>query len=334
MAKAKKLPSGNWRVRVYVGKDKAGKDIYKSFTADTKKEAEFLAAEYLIKTKDATERKILGALIDDYIESRESILSPSTIQGYKKIRRNNFQQLMRLPVDKIDNATLQKAINAEAKHLSAKSIANAYGLISSVLSQNTYYRYNVTLPKKQKKIKNLPQPEDIMRIVKGTEIELPVLLAMWLSFRISEIKGFRKQDIVNGIITVNQTMIYVNNEYIVKQETKTPESRRSIRLPEYIFSLINALPQEQEYLVTLSGQAIYKRFSRLLEKNNMQHIAFHDLRSINASVMHMLGVPDKYAMERGGWETDAILKSVYQQTFSTERVKVDEKIDNFFNQFL
>ena len=55
------------------------------------------------------------------------------------------------------------------------------------------------------------------------------------------------------------------------------------------------------------------------------------LRHLKASVMLMLGVPDKYAMERGGWATDNVLKSVYQQTFSTERVKVDTIIDNYFN---
>ena len=47
MANAKKLPSGSWRVRVYDGKDQNGKDVYKSFTAPTKKQAEYLAAEYL-----------------------------------------------------------------------------------------------------------------------------------------------------------------------------------------------------------------------------------------------------------------------------------------------
>ena len=45
MASAKKLPSGNWRVSLYIGLDEKGKRKYKSFTADTKKEAEFLAAQ-------------------------------------------------------------------------------------------------------------------------------------------------------------------------------------------------------------------------------------------------------------------------------------------------
>lgn len=51
MAKAKKLPSGNWRVRAYIGTDSEGKKKYKSFTAPTKKEAEYLASEYLMNAK-------------------------------------------------------------------------------------------------------------------------------------------------------------------------------------------------------------------------------------------------------------------------------------------
>jgi hypothetical protein len=55
---------------------------------------------------------------------------------------------------------------------------------------------------------------------------------------------------------------------------------------------------------------------------------------MNASVMLALGIPDKYAMERGGWSSDHIMKSVYQHTFSEERRKADEKIDDYFNSVL
>ena len=46
MAKAKKLPSGNWRCRVYSHTDYRGKKIYESFTASTKQQAEMLAAQF------------------------------------------------------------------------------------------------------------------------------------------------------------------------------------------------------------------------------------------------------------------------------------------------
>ncbi len=51
MAKAKKLKSGSWRCLVYDYTDLDGKQHYESFTAPTKKEAEYLAAEFsLTKT--------------------------------------------------------------------------------------------------------------------------------------------------------------------------------------------------------------------------------------------------------------------------------------------
>ena len=53
---------------------------------------------------------------------------------------------------------------------------------------------------------------------------------------------------------------------------------------------------------------------------------------MNASVMLKLGVPDKYAMERGGWSTDRTMKTVYQHTFSAERQRVDALVDNYFAQ--
>ena len=60
-------------------------------------------------------------------------------------------------------------------------------------------------------------------------------------------------------------------------------------------------------------------------------MTLHDLRHINASIMLALGVPDKYAMERGGWSTPSTLKNVYQHTFTAEREETDKKIDNYMD---
>lgn len=50
--------------------------------------------------------------------------------------------------------------------------------------------------------------------------------------------------------------------------------------------------------------------------------------------MAMLHIPDKYAMERGGWKTDAVIKNVYTHTFSEQRIEVDNIIDTFFEECL
>ena len=46
--------------------------------------------------------------------------------------------------------------------------------------------------------------------------------------------------------------------------------------------------------------------------------------------MAQLGIPDLYAMERGGWSNTSTLKSVYQQTFTAARQEVDKTIDTYF----
>ena len=195
-------------------------------------------------------------------------------------------------------------------------------------------RLRTTLPKLQKKYKELPEVEQIMSAIINTEIELPCLLALWCSLRMSEIRGAKKSDIKDGVLTVRDTVITVRGEHIKKHATKTVESTRQILLPERIQDLIAALPEEQNNLTLLSGHAIYKRFSRILERAGLPHISFHDLRHINASVMLALGIPDKYAMERGGWSSDHIMKSVYQHTFSAGRQEADKKIDSYFSSVL
>ena len=66
--------------------------------------------------------------------------------------------------------------------------------------------------------------------------------------------------------------------------------------------------------------------------NGWPGIRFHDLRHISASTMLMLGIPDKYAAERGGWATTHIMNNVYQHTFSSERESVDFIVDKHYSE--
>lgn len=327
MAKAQKLPSGNYRVRVT--DPETGKR--QSFTAPTKREAELAALEWLGGKKVNADSRTVGECIDDYINSKVNILSPTTIDGYRKCRRNCLSELCPLPVSKLTQLDVQKHMNMLALTYSPKTVRNAHGLLVSVL--NTYSPgtfLHTTLPKMQKKIKQLPPAEQVVAAVIGSEIELPCMLALWEGMRMSEIRGAKRSDLNGNILTIHETVVTVEGQNITKDSTKTFDSTRQISLSPYIMELISRLPEEQEHFTVLSGQAIYKRFSRLLQSNGIAHMTFHDLRHMNASTMLMLGIPDKYAMERGGWSSPHIMKSVYQHTFSSERKLVDNAVDEFF----
>lgn len=148
----------------------------------------------------------------------------------------------------------------------------------------------------------------------------------------SEIRGLKKSDIQGNILTIQRTIVTVEGRHIEKNATKTYDSTRQIRLSPYLLDLINKLPAEQEYLTDKTSAYIYKHFQKILNDNNVEHMTFHDLRHLNASTMLALGIPDKYAMERGGWSSPNIMKSVYQHTFSSERDNVDKLIDDFFQK--
>ena len=337
MATAKQLPSGSWFIRIY------DKELKKQICFTSKmegkagrNEVELMAREYLLGRKQkAKTGKTVGECIDEYIDLKENVLSPTTIAEYRRCGSSELSEIRDKFVKDLTPNDVQLLVNKLAITRKAKTIRNAHGLLSAVL--NVYapdLRLRTTLPKVQKKIKQFPDVKDVLYAILDTDIELPCLLAIWCSLRMSEVRGAKKSDIINGVLTIHRTKLTIKGEDVETEKTKTYESTRQIKLPFYILDLIKKLPQNQEYLTDLSANSIFVKFQNILKKNNLMHMSFHDLRHMNASIMLALGIPDKYAMERGGWSTTSVLKSVYQHTFSAEREAADKKIDDYFNNLL
>lgn len=369
MAKAKKLPSGSWRCQAYshsipvfdksgnpVIDEKTGKQkirrIYESFTAESRKEAELLAAQFQVeksqhptKKQQETANMTLTEAIDAYITSREVLdRSPTTIQEYRCTQKYGFQDIMGMKLSELDETILQEAINVEArrapssrsksKTISAKRLRNEWGLIASVLKK---YRkdliISVELPAATERVPELLSAETVLQTVKGTDIELAVLLAAWLSFSMSEVRGLTKSKSISGDhIRIAEVVVTVNKKDIRKKIGKNKYRNRTHRIPPYIKKLIDQV--DGDVLVPMSAATLHHRWDRLLDENNLQHMTFHDLRHLNASVMALLRIPDKYAQERGGWKSDKVMKKVYTQTFPEERERIDNIIDGYFQELV
>lgn len=338
--KAQKLKSGNYRVVLPVGYDSQGKRKYKSFTADEEWKVLKMASEYKEESEEKIDSNItVSKAMNEYINTRVNVVEPTTIRNYRQIAQYCFSDIAGRKLNTLKPIDVQKAINTESTRISAKYLKNAYALLKAVfkLFEVDINLGSVKLPKIIKKEKELPTFEEVFNIVKGTNCELPVLLSAWLSLRIGEVIGLQYQDIdeINMKIKIRRTIIFTENGYQVRDHCKTEKSTRTIQLPLYLLNLIKSQPHEKEtdFIVTATRKAVYSRFKRLVERQGID-MTFHDLRHLNASVMLMLGIPDKYAMERGGWSTDGVLKSVYQQTFDSEKQKVDMAIDNYFQSVI
>jgi len=347
----KKLPSGNWRCQVSYT-DKEGKRRYKSFTAKTKKEAMFAAEEFEIEKERLADvhRWTLGEAMDNYIELKKPVLAASTITGYKRIRNNCYPDLMEVQMAKITEDMLNDAVRKEmhrtlnvhgkrnpeiaGKTQSPKSIKNSMGFVQTVIKWYMPQKfYRVDTPKVARKIRTLPEPSLIYEAVKGTEIELAVLLAMWLSFTMSEMRGLTKSKSIDGdYITIREVVVYTDGQDVRKDIGKNDMRNRRLKMPPRIKELVDAV--EGDVLVPYSPSGILKKFKRYVAKVGITDMTFHDLRHENASVMARLQIADKYAQERGGWKTDYIMKKIYMETFSEARQEVDEKVDNFFSEIV
>lgn len=330
---ARQLPSGAWTCRVRVG----GQDI--SVTRPTKAEAqaEAMAVKHGLKAPDTPRVTMtLEAAYKAYIESRDGVLSPSTVAGYKRLQRNTFQRLMPMQLSSITSEHIQREISAMVREgKSPKYVANAEGLLSSVLKQAMPEKqFNLHLPTKRKP--NLRQPDDkevgaIMAAFRGSAVELPVLMALWMGMRLSEILGARHEDIDGGKLHICRAVVLdENNQPAEKDSAKTYAGDRWVSVPGYIAQLIAATGRDSGPLVTFSGAAIYKRFVRTLDQAGIPRCRFHDLRHINAAVMVRLGVDSKYAQERNGWASDRMYKQVYAYAMSDQMAAINESIDGYF----
>lgn len=346
--KAKKTKSGKWRVRVYDYTDASGKEHVRSFTAATKAHAELMAASFASAKKSrrqALEAGTVGALVDEYIAIMTPTLSPSTISAYKRVRSHAFPGLMELPVSKLTASKVQSAVNAEISRkndrtgaaLTPKTIKNEWGLVSAALAELAGLRFTPSLPAYQVAPKDLPEPETVMAAVQGTDIELPVMLALCLGLRMSEIRGLRCSDFDGSTVTIRQTVVDTSDGAVLKSTGKTSTSLRRLSVPRFVAEMINLSTPYQNWLKTgadgflepRSRSAIYGRW-QTVSKHAGISMSFHELRALNASVMLALGVPDKYAMARGGWKTPHVMKAHYQQTLDAERARFDEQVDGFF----
>ena len=336
-------PNGKWRCQIMVDGERI---------SATDEDPEVAHAKILaLKTgliqrleKDKTEKsgniKLYDA-IEKFIENRSNVLSPSTINGYYEMRRNRFQGLMKQTVKNIDETDLQKAINAEAKTVSHKTIKNALNLVVTVIRE--YKPVDIKRIKMpQRKVQEHKYLDELGMInlfeaIQGNIVEIPILLAVWLGMRRSEIMGlcWDSIDFEKGKIKVQRTLVKDKGKgYVLRDEMKTEASRRTLDCPGYI---LNKLDEYQPDKAKRNGQifkihpnTIYENLKDICNRNGIEFVGVHGLRHTNASVMLSLGIIDKVAMARGGWSTDVTMKQVYQHIFSGDKKSASDKMEAFF----
>lgn len=340
MAKAIKQPSGKWKACVYDYTDVDGKKHQKAFTANTKKEAEFLAAQYKLNRKieeSAVCRLTYQEALEAYIDSRTSILSPATIREYRRSCHRSFDSLRKKRICDITQKDIQRAVNKEAETHAPKTVRNLHGLLTAVMGvYRPDFAIHTDLPKKIRPKLYIPSDEEVKLILdyareRDPDMELAILLAAFGPMRRSEISALESNYITGNVVHVVQAMVLDDNKAWVIKKPKSYAGDRYITFPDFV---IEKLQGRTGRVVPLTPGVITNRFRKMLKRVDMEHFRFHDLRHYSASIQHALGIPDAYIMQRGGWGNDAVLKSVYRHAMEEKERAANEKINEYFSDLM
>ena len=337
MAKKKKnqLPSGNIRIQVYDYTDVDGKKHYKSFTAPTRQEAKFLAAQWKAgKASKKPSRITVYEAVSRYIEAKEGVLSPSTIRSYIGMQEYRMRDIGRIYLDEINSTDIQIWISSLSKNgLSAKTVRNHYGLLAAALDMFAPdLVIKVTLPEKERPELYCPSDEDVkqlLKVVEGTELEIAVLLAAFGPMRRGEICALEASDVKGNKVSVTKSMVLGPGQIYYIKQPKTYGSYRTIEYPDFVIKKIKGRTGR---IIEKNPNALTHAFEKAVKNAGVPHFRFHDLRHYAASIMHAIGVPDQYILQRGGWSSDNVMKTVYRNAIDIETVRQTKKINEHFQK--
>lgn len=314
--KASKLPSGSYRVQFRMN----GKVV--SVTRATKKDAELEAAKMRANYNYYSKNITLEHAISEYIESRASVLAPSTLREYRRAFDKDYEEIKHIPINNITQTIVQSFINNHAKTKSPKSCRNIHGLLSSVLKMyRPEFVLNTTLPQKDVLEEYIPSNDDIKALMNIDDQELldAICLAAFGPMRRSEICALTSDDIKGNVVHVSKAMVWNGTEWVLKK-TKTAAGDRFIEFPEFV---IERFKGREGNLFSCNPNMISNRFHKKLKKIGLESFRFHSLRHFASSYFHYLGLPDKAIQNRAGWESDYTMKKIYRHALEEEQRKFD-----------
>lgn len=328
MPTARRLPSGNYRCKVFSHTDSEGKNHYESFTAHTKQEAELMASQFKMQKKRRLrcDLTVLEA-VDGYIKAKTNVLSPSTIRSYLQMRNTRFQEIGHIPIKRISNEQVQLWVSNLSTKISPKTVRNIYGLFSSSIglySPDTVFR--ITFPRRTLKRKIAPSDEVIGALysIANHNMKKAIALAAFCSLRRGEISALKYSDIKVDTLEVNRDMVQgSNNQWVVKDFPKTNDSIRKVYLPKELIDLIGE-GEPNDLVVPILPSTITTEFVRLRKIVGVD-IRFHDLRHYFASIGAVLNIPQTYLEDFGGWSKgSSVMRGVYQKRIEDrERMYAD-----------
>lgn len=329
--KARQLPSGTWFIQLRL-QDENG--VRRSIPVKADTEAKCQAEAMAIKSglKDAPgKRGTLRAAVNDYINRKRRVLSPSTIRGYVGYRDNYLRPWLDSDITAVN---WQRAM--DSLDCSPKTVRNVWNLARAAMAEKEHYP-RVQLPKAIKRDLLWLTPEQIpafLEGVRGRPCELPALLGLH-SLRRSEMFALTAADIdfSNSLIRVRGAVVLdEKNRPVARAANKTTNSNRDIpiMIPRLLELLEGRRTEDGPLLKCHMGKP-YEGINAACRRQGLPEVGVHGLRRTFASLGYSLGMSEEEIMAIGGWDDYNTMHRFYVYLSDLDRKKAENKMSRFYS---
>ena len=290
-------------------------------------------------------------------------LRPTSLYNYRSVFKNHIESERELQALKLEDARhqhIQSLIDRKAKEGYSYKYMR---LMRSVLSDP--FQMAVKLgyiprnpaslvevphtPTKPHRALNVEEAKQLLAASRGDRFEAYYILCLFLPFRRGEALALRWQDVdfERAVIHINGTL-YRSGGKLVRGETKTTNSTRTVAMPSYVAQALRkhqALQKAMElraphgrwqhldyvfttkYGTPIEPADMERSWRAMRTKAKLEGVKLHDLRRSAGSLMLKEGVSLQAVSKMMGHSSIRITGDVYTHIFEEEQRDAANRID-------
>lgn len=315
--------------------------------------SDMLFADYLLEWLEIAKGRLAHATYGAYQGLLKSTIVPYFRKKKLTLRELEARHLQMFYSEMLRRVTPNTVIHYHAViHSALKCAVKTDMLIQNVADKVDRPRKNSFQPV----FLSADEMQKMFEALRGTKLELPVLVAAFYGLRRSEALGLKWDaiDFEQGTITIKHIVtnakIDGKCEIVCADRAKTKSSLRSLPLVSNIREKLLALREQQKENRRVCGNCYSKKydgyvfvdamgnifnprsvtanFSKLLEQNGLRHIRFHDLRHSCASLLLANDVPLKQIQEWLGHSDIGTTANIYSHLDYKSKITSANVMDN------
>lgn len=293
-------------------------------------------ADYLLQWLDIVRVRVKIATYCSYEGMVKSTIEPYFRKKGYTLRGLEARHIQQFYTEKLKTVKPNSVIHYHAVIYQALK----YAMKTDLVTQNVAMK--VDRPKKndfQPVFLDAAELQKLFEIIKGTKLELPVLVAAFYGLRRGEVCGLKWDaiDFERGAITIKRTVTSVQlngKTQIIEQESaKTKSSMRTLPLVGSFREYFLQVKEAQELNRKVCGNCynyeydgyvfvdemgermkpdyLTSQFPAFIQRHGMRKMRFHDLRHSCASLLLANGVPLKQIQEWLGHSDFSTTANIY-----------------------